>query len=201
MFARSLLLAVIFAGASHISCFAGELRDGDIIFQSLPSEQSPAIAAATHSRYTHVGLVLFEEGEPYVYEAVQPVRKSPLVDWIARGEDGHYVIKRLKSGPLERLSTPSLKKEASALLGKDYDTLFDWSDDRIYCSEYVWKVYERAMGVELCPLRRFKDFDLSDNAVQELIRKRYGGSVPHDMKVVAPSDIFDSKLLRTVAQE
>ena len=198
---RMALFASIFAVFCYSAAAADGLAEGDIIFQRNPSDQSAAIAAATKSEYTHVGLILFDGGQPYVYEAVQPVKRTPLSEWIARGEGGHYVIKRLEAKQWKGRSPDRLEREARKLLGKNYDILFGWSDEEIYCSEYVWKVYQRAFGLELCPLRRLKDFDLSQSSVKKLMAKRYGDAVPYDMEVVAPSDLFNSKLLKVAAQK
>jgi hypothetical protein len=34
-------------------------------------------------------------------------------------------------------------------LGKHYDAAFRWTDDRLYCSELAWKLYDRAIGVRV----------------------------------------------------
>lgn len=65
------------------------LHNGDIIFQSSMSGQSKAIQLATHSRYSHCGIVVLNGGKAYVVEAVQPVSITPLARWIGRGDDGH----------------------------------------------------------------------------------------------------------------
>ena len=41
-----------------------KLRNGDSIFQETASAQSRAIQLATHSRYSHVGIVYFKKGKP-----------------------------------------------------------------------------------------------------------------------------------------
>jgi hypothetical protein len=33
-----------------------------------------------------------------------------------------------------------MKATGEGFLGKDYDLTFGWSDERLYCSELVWKV-------------------------------------------------------------
>ena len=53
--------------------FAEEFRDGDIIFQTSRSEQSIAIQKATHSQYSHMGIVFLRNGSPDVYEAIKTV--------------------------------------------------------------------------------------------------------------------------------
>ncbi len=185
-----------------ISCSsapAGDIEDGDIIFHRSQTRQSVAISAATHSKYTHMGIIFHDDGIPYVYEAVQPVRKTPLDEWIKRGKDGHYVIKRVKD--LDTSTLPAVRKEISKMLGKDYDWLFDWSDSRIYCSELVWKAYDRASGIQVGELKKLKNFDLDHKVVRTIMKERYGNNVPLDMKVISPSDMFDSKLLIKVREK
>ena len=64
---------------------APQLRDGDLIFHTSLSAQSRAIQLATHSPYSHCGIV-YKAGKNWqVFEAVQPVKLTPRVDWVARG--------------------------------------------------------------------------------------------------------------------
>lgn len=189
-----------FLAATLASCQqAGHLRDGDIIFHRSTSRQAVVIAAATHSDYTHVGLVFFDSGKPFVYEAVQPVKRTPLKDWIARGERQHFVVKRLKAD--RQLNAAALKHEVQNMIGKDYDWLFEWSDGKIYCSELVWKAYQRSHGIEIGGLRSLRDFDLTSPVVVHQMQERYGKRIPWEMSVIAPSDIFDSPLLQTVTNK
>ncbi|WP_200875628.1 YiiX/YebB-like N1pC/P60 family cysteine hydrolase [Hymenobacter sp. IS2118] len=53
-----------------------QLRDGDLIFHTSQSAQSRAIQLATHSAWSHCGIV-YKQGENWqVFEAVQPVKLS-----------------------------------------------------------------------------------------------------------------------------
>ena len=176
------------------------VHEGDIVFQVLHTGQGPAIQSATKSRYTHVGIVLFRNGSPCVFEAVEPVRFTALEKWIARGENGHCVIKRLH-GADSVLDTQGLAKIHNLVPmfeGKHYDLTFGWSDSTIYCSELVWKLFDRALGIRVGKLRQLRDFDLSAPIVREKMKERYGDHVPLEGTVVSPADIFDSTLLRTV---
>jgi len=58
--------------------FAEQVRDGDIIFQTSRSELSIPIQKATHSQYSHMGIVFFRNGSPHVYEAINTVEYTPL---------------------------------------------------------------------------------------------------------------------------
>ncbi|MEM6736900.1 MAG: YiiX family permuted papain-like enzyme [Bacteroidota bacterium] len=178
------------------------IQNGDIIFQTSKSSQSQAIQLATKSKYSHMGIIYENDGEFFVYEAVQPVKLTPLKEWIKRGEDGHYVIKRLNNAN-EVLTKPVLtkmKEIGEQFNGKSYDIYFEWSDDKIYCSEMVWKIYKRATGIEIGRLERLSDFDLTHEIVQTKMKERYGDNIPMDEKVVSPASMFNSDKLITIEE-
>ncbi len=97
-----------------------------------------------------MGMVFHRDGKPYVLRAIATVRFTPLQQWIARGERSHYVVKRLKSAgkDLGVAGVEKLRTAARRFEGRPYDLAFDWSDEKIYCSELVWKAYDRALGIE-----------------------------------------------------
>lgn len=177
-----------------------DLKEGDILFQETGGEQGKAIKLATKSRYTHVGVVLNYAGELLVLEAVGPVKKTKLKDFIGRGINKHYVIKRLKNAEdkLTDDNITKLKEEGDKYIGLPYDIYFGWQNDRIYCTELVWKMYKEVLRIELGRLEKLKDFDLSSFAVRLLMFKRYGLKIPYNEPVIAPSTMFDSKELETI---
>ncbi|MDG1331191.1 MAG: YiiX family permuted papain-like enzyme [Crocinitomicaceae bacterium] len=179
-----------------------KIQDGDIIFQSTQSRQCEAVKLATHSEYSHVGIIFKDKNEWMVYEAVQPVKKTPLRDWITHGENNHYALKRLKNA--ERVLTSSIVDEMQEIgeenLGKNYDIYFSWTDNEIYCSELVWKIYDDAAGIHIGELRQLRDFDLMSESVQTIMAERYGSNIPFDEEVIAPSDLFESDKLILIDQ-
>jgi hypothetical protein len=185
-------------------CFkpsAEQLHDGDIIFQTSRSSQSAAIQIATHSKYSHMGIIFFKEGKPYVFEAVRTVQYTPLSRWIDRGIKRHYVIKRLRNADkvMTAHAIEKLKLAAAQFRGKPYDPVFEWSDDHIYCSELVWKIYNRGIGIQVGQLKKLCDFDLSNEVVKNKIHERYGQRIPLDETVISPGDMFSSELLKIVS--
>jgi hypothetical protein len=175
------------------------IHNGDIIFQTSISSQSKAIQLATHSKYSHCGIIYKINESWFVYEAIQPVQTTPLKEWIARGKNNEYVIKRLKN---TSLLTPDvlnkMKKSGEEFNRKDYDIYFEWNNDRIYCSELVWKIYKEGANIEIGKLQHLKDFDLSHPVVKQKMTERYGNKLPLNEKVISPSSIYDSDLLYTV---
>lgn len=185
------------------SAFIGkDLHNGDLIFQTSQSAQSQAIQLATKSKYSHCGIVYKEDGKWYVFEAIQPVQKTPLDAWIARGKDSHYVVKRLKKANevLTKASFTKMKAAAQKMGGKDYDLYFEWSDDKIYCSELIWKIYKESTGLEIGKLQELRDFDLTNPAVKAKLKERYGDNIPQHEKVISPAAMFESKLLYTIIE-
>lgn len=177
-----------------------EIKNGDLIFQTSLSGQSKAIELATKSKYSHCGIIYSDNGQHYVFEAVQPIKLTPLDKWIARGKDGHYVIKRLKNADkiLTTETIQKMKQEGEKFKGKNYDLTFEWSDDKIYCSELIWKIYKRATGLEIGKLEKLSDFDLSDEVVKQKMKERYGHKIPLNEVVISPKAVFNSELLETI---
>jgi hypothetical protein len=176
------------------------LHEGDLIFHTSLSAQSRAIQLATHSPYSHCGLLYKTNGEWQVFEAVQPVKLTPLARWVARGQGQHFVVKRLRDA--QKALTPAalarLRAAGQPMLGHSYDLAFEWSDERIYCSELIWKVYDRGLHRQLGQLQQLRDFDLSHPAVQAKLRERYGAQLPLSEPVISPASIFSSPALVTV---
>ena len=195
---RSSFLFAILLCAS-VACHSQEhgLKEGDIVFQKSMSGQGKFISVATHSPYTHCGMLFLVGGQWQVLEAVEPVKFTPLKEWIARGMEGKYVVKRLKNA--QQVLTPDvltkMRQEGSTMLKKHYDLFFGWGDDKLYCSELVWKIYKHNTNIELGNLQKLKQFDLTNEGVKKAMVERYGNKIPYEENVISPAAIFDSPLL------
>jgi uncharacterized protein YycO len=202
--AISLLCVSVFSGyrpaETEMSADTHPFKNGDIIFQTSLSGQSRAIQEATKSTYSHCGIIYWQGNKCFVFEAVQPVKFTPVAKWIARGQGKKYVVKRLKNA--HEVLTPAvlrtMQQIGNQFKGKNYDGTFEWSDDKIYCSELVWKIYQRATGLELGKLQKLRDFDLSPASVRKKMQERYGNNIPLDETVISPAAVFESELLTTV---
>jgi hypothetical protein len=198
-----LLLSVLVAAILALAAFTPDLsrpeeslKNGDIVFIVNPSGQGKAIQLATKSKYTHVGIIFIENGKPLVYHAVEPVSKNTFKEFVNMSADGKYYIKRLKDrSVLTEEKLKAMLTEAKSLLGKHYDLAFNWSDEEYYCSEFVWKLYDHALNINVGKLRPLKDFDLSHPAVKEKLEQRYGKKIPLEEKMISPGDMYESELL------
>ena len=161
---------------------------GDIIFHVSKSYQSTAIKIATLSRYSHCGIIVVENGKPYVIEAEGGVEKTPMKKWLRRGRMfHHYRVMRLKNN--HSVSVPYT-------LGGKYDRYFRFNNGMYYCSELVWEIYKKN-GITLCKPNPLGDYYfLNIPPVQKHIKSR---DLTLDQKVVPPSDLRYSRYLRTVS--
>ena len=150
-----------------------------------------------------MGIILTLNNKQMVYEAVGPVKYTPLREWIRRGMGNHFVARRLKNA--KEILTPQnlakLETVAESFKGKQYDFVFGWSDEKMYCSELVWKIYDRALNIRIGSLQRLRDFDLSNPIVSQKLRDRYPDGVPMDETVISPEQMFRSESLITVLEE
>ncbi|MBF4473607.1 YiiX family permuted papain-like enzyme [Flavobacterium sp. HJJ] len=199
LFIANSMFGNILFGPRH-DIILNKIQDGDMIFQTSQSKQCEAVRIATNSKFSHCGIIFIEKGKKYVLEAVQPVKYTPLKTWITHGKDNHFVVTRLKnaSAILNAQTLQKMKDYGETLNNKDYDLYFEWSDDKIYCSELIWKIYKNGAGIELCPLQKLKDFNLKDSRVQTILSERYVTKIPLEENVVAPSDLEQSKIVTTI---
>ena len=192
----------LFSSCSNASSKSSEalFQSGDIIFQTSQSAQCEAVRLATHSKYSHCAILFVENGEVMVYEAVQPVKITPFEKWIKHGKGNSYVVRRLKNA--STVLTPEIlskmKTYSEQDMGKSYDIYFGWSDDKIYCSELVWKTYKEGADLEVGKLQKLKEFDLISGPVKEKLEERYGKNIPLEETVISPQSIFESDLLVTI---
>jgi uncharacterized protein YycO len=175
-----------------------DFNTGDIIFHTSKSSQSQAIQAITNSKYSHVGVIYKLNGELYVFEAIQPVSLTPLRTFISRGKGKKFTVKRLKNTSIINNNNFSdAYVYARKQVGKNYDSKFLWSDDRMYCSELVWKIYKQ-IGIEVGEIQTFSSFNFSSPEVTQIVRKRFPDGLPMNELVVTPISIANSNLLYTV---
>lgn len=166
-------------------------KDCDIVFQASKSSQSPFLALLTNSIYTHCGIVTIKGNTPYVIEAVKKVREVPLEQWVKNGRNGSFAVARYK-GAISKSERKSIMDFAKKQIGKDYDYLFQWSNSKMYCSELVWKAYEKG-NIKISGTKKFTDYPIWLPIAQKEINRRYKKDEFNKNEiVVSPADIFES---------
>jgi len=173
---------------------APQWRNGDVVLQTSASAQSAAIQLATHSPYSHAGLVEVAPDGVFVIEALGKVSRTPIAAWIRRGDGRRYTALRRRD--LAPEAGAAVAAAARAFLGKRYDAQFEWSDDRIYCSELVAKAYQRGAHLSAGRMQRIRDLDLVP--ILAAARARYGDALPLDREVLTPASLAEDAGFVTV---
>ena len=167
------------------------VKEGDVIFQTSESRQSPLIQIGTRSKITHCGIIVMRNGEPYVLETLKTLVLTPLDKFIARGKDGKYWLKRSDK--------ENIKIEYSKYLGKSYDLAFSFDNDIYYCSELVYDIYLNQLGIKLCEPKKVGDYLILGTDQLSIIEKEMTRrGITKEQYAVAPVDIFKSDYLKSV---
>ena len=168
-----------------------DVREGDVIFQTSQSSQSPLIQIGTRSKITHCGIIVMRKGEPYVLETLRTLVLTPLDKFIARGKEGKYWLKRSDK--------ENIKIDYAHYLGKPYDLAFSFDNDIYYCSELVYDIYKNQLGIELCKPKQVGDYLILGtdklNKIESTMQRR---GITKEQYAVAPVDVFESEYLHSV---
>lgn len=168
-----------------------EMKEGDVIFQTSQSQQSPLIQIATRSKISHCGIIVMRNGKPYVLETLKTLVVTPLDKFIARGEDGKYWLKRSNK--------ENIKIKYGSYLGKPYDLAFKFDNGKFYCSELIYDIYKNQLGIELCEPKKVSDYLILGTdklpQIEKAMKKR---GITKEQYAVAPIDIFESDYLEEV---
>ena len=168
-----------------------DIREGDVIFQTSQSEQSPLLQIATRSKITHCGIIVMKNGKPYVLETLKTLVVTPLDKFIARGEGGKYWLKRSHK--------ENIKIKYGSYLGKSYDLAFKFDNGKFYCSELIYDIYKNQLDIELCKPKKVSDYLILGTdklpQIEKAMKKR---GITKEQYAVAPVDIFESDYLEDV---
>jgi len=169
------------------------VQEGDILFQSLRHDPLvDTIEGATHSPYSHCGIVHQTPAGPWVViEAIGPVKETPLAQWVSQARDGRCSIYRLREGYRDRI--PSIIAAARTFLGRPYDIRYELDDEKIYCSELIFKAFKRVTGEDLGRLQTLGELDWQP--YQAVIESIEGGPVPLDRTMITPRSLSEAPQL------
>lgn len=198
-FTAGVLLAfAVFAwtyGPSYIAYWNYAPQEGDILFQSLPhSRLVNAIEGISQSPYSHCGLVSMQNGRWVVFEAFRNVEETPLKDFIFRGRQQGFAAYRLKDE--YRHFIPAIVENSKQFLGRPYDVRYRMDDERIYCTELIYKAYRGAARQPLGRLSRLGD--LNWRPYEATIEHFEGGPAPLDREMITPREMAKAPQLSLV---
>lgn len=191
---RVLILLVVIWGCAVCSPSIPEgynVHEGDFVFQSLPhSDLVDAIEGITQSPYSHCGIVEKKNGDWYVIEALGSVHETEISQWIQRGRDGHFVAYRLNK--VLEVKTETILDAAREYFGRPYDIHYEFDDEKIYCSELIFKAVKKATGIELGKVQTIAELNWKP---YEVVALAIEGRMPLERRLITPKAITEAKEL------
>lgn len=161
-------------------------QEGDVLMQSLPhSELVDAIETASRSPWSHCGILVKRDGHWQVAQALMNVHYTPLIEYLIQDRDLRVTSFRMKG--LTEEQKVKLQPGIAKLLGKPYDINYEPDDRKIYCSELVWKVYDRELGVHWSEWDAFGT--LNWKPVEAFVRNVERGKLPLDRMMITPAGL------------
>lgn len=134
-----------------------QLRSGDLIFRHGRGIISNVLMTfgQREKKYSHTGIVSVENGSVFVYHAIggeenvsNKLRKDPIAVFCNPADVHGFAIYRPSMNDMQINAVIALASEyyRNGLL---FDTKFDLSsDDKMYCTEFVYKIFNHALGKE-----------------------------------------------------
>ena len=146
---------------SILSCNTNfQLQEGDLLFQDLDSSPlCDAIELVTPgykgANFSHIGLVVSDDGKLKVLEAIPPkVILTEIDDFLNRSfdKDGKpkVIVGRLKDQ--YKNTIPKAIEFVNKQIGVDYDEVFLLNNEKYYCSELIYEAFEKDSIFSLQPM-------------------------------------------------
>lgn len=169
---------------------------GDVVFQPLPlgSDLVKAIEGTTHSSLSHCGVITKRNNQWYVIEALEMVRYQPLYQWIKQGRLSRFAVYRLDHRYKPQIT--NFIEKVKMYENRPYDSRYRMDDEKIYCSELVYKAFRDATGEELGKLVSLGQLDWKPYA--DIIRKYEGGALPLNRTMITPRHLSEAFQLHKV---
>ena len=166
------------------------LQNGDLIFRRGTSIESQIVLLTDQdSEYSHVGMIYIINGRSFVIHTVPKendddpgyIKLESIDDFLSEGKAARVAVYRLIQNSLEKINIASSYAYNCYIKKYCFDNNYDLvTDAQLYCTELIWKAYKQA-GIDLV-----------------CSRLRNIGFIITNKKMIMPSSIIESKLLKKV---
>lgn len=165
------------------------IKDGYIIFVKSKTENCKTIETLTNSKYNHLGVIIFIDGEPFVFSEwyLKDRNPIPLYSLIANSKDGKYEIRRLKK--YEKKLTADLNEKYFWQLNYDCDFIIQENQD-----------LEMRYNFKINFISRSK-FNINNDILKKTLRRLYIVNINPKEFLYWPTDIYDYENLEPIVNK
>lgn len=194
------MLILVFTTPLKAQVNSRELLTGDVLLQPLNCRSCRLIEEQEDSEYSHIGIVIINNGQVMVAEAYGQVRMVTLAEFLKKTHPEKSVkVRRLDHHFLNFYKfEKEIKNSVNKFIGNPYDRSFLWENvingkEAIYCSELVYKViYPQVKLWDLSPKTMLFDQN------PELWDRYFRGETPRGKLGISPEDFNQSRDFRTL---
>ncbi len=198
----------VYASYNGPEDLSDRIQSGDILFQTTKNEQTAAIMISTGSFITHMGIAeKGKDGEVRIIETGATVKAVPLQEWVENGQAGRVAVKRMKD--VDEDTGKKIAASARSFSGRKYDPYFYWDDQKLYCSELVYKAF-KANKIDVGKVEKISDLNVGNRFSKRLAESRLEfhplckqgkddcWSKVLDAEIITPASIYRDRNLKTV---
>lgn len=152
------------------------IKTGDIIFRNGLDEVSAAARSFNRvdTSFSHCGIVQVENDSVFVYHALggrynpgQKLRRDPIDSFCSPLENDKFAVYRYSLQPHQHDSLTAMVTRYYRA-GLKFDMYFNYhTDNKMYCSEFVFKCLNRSLSDALTPYLQLTDgyFDVTPDDI------------------------------------
>lgn len=185
---KVLLICLMFYS---VNSFSLELKAGDILLQPLNCSVCKLIEKQENSIYSHMAVVLkVQKDKVIVAHAWDKVKVQSLKEFNAITKKGSKLMVRrhVSKRKFDELYSLYMKH----FDGVEYDKEFLWDNDKLYCSEFVYKLFNLVTD-ELTPPKKMR-YDYA----RDYWSRYFNGKIPDGLDGNSPADFEKSKFFTTI---
>ena len=174
------------------------LQDGDVIFIRISNFLYRRVAETSNSWESHVGIIFRGVDERWwVAESGVPVSKfTPLEKFVDRSEKNRFIVRRCRDC-LTAEELTRLRQSAESRMGRLYHLGFNYDSQRLFCSKFVYDVYQEATGREIGQIETFRQLMSANPKAPGLFwRLWFLGFIPWNRRcVTTTSQLKDTRFI------
>ncbi|OUR99703.1 hypothetical protein A9Q84_01375 [Halobacteriovorax marinus] len=195
------LLVILFLLAISLKSQAFSIQDfkvGDVILLDLDCPSCQIIEDETGSRFSHSGVVISNGRELFVAQALGKVHFVRIKTFLEFSRtrfaprNQKYVVLR----PV--LNLRNFKKNHWKLYKNKYENVsfdhsYEWDDETLYCSEFLFKFMNELMG-----FKDLKTYKMDYTRNWEFWTRYFGHTPPQGKEGLAPDDFYRSSDFKVI---
>jgi hypothetical protein len=190
-FLSTFILFICLISRLNILASTSNLRTGDVILLDMDCWSCSLIEDETAGPYSHSGVILEINGKIYVGQALSEVYLLDLKTFLAYTKKKALHLRPKNINEYDRLRLVSDYKNKFA--GIIFDHAYEWGDDKLYCSEFIYKLLDGVLD-----FKNFGPRPMNYTRNWDAWTQYFGHTPPQGKLGISPNDFGRSNEFRNL---